>query len=154
MHAHSIKACHVHARTWVRACMHRGLASETAKHQGVSLLKVRPRGGRCCICYARGSGGWRLPGGGCRPEGTVQYKDRALQSPFRFSSKSGMLELRIELRGDEASDVLNFVLKDDATNSWCGANTKGNGVVMVEVAAAAAVVVMVVVVVVVVVVAR
>jgi alpha-glucan,water dikinase len=28
-------------------------------------------------------GGWRLPGGACRPEGTVQYKDRALQTPFR-----------------------------------------------------------------------
>lgn len=26
-------------------------------------------------------GGWRLPG--CRPEGTIQYKDRALQSPFK-----------------------------------------------------------------------
>lgn len=28
-------------------------------------------------------GGWRLPGGECRPEGTQQYKDRALQTPFR-----------------------------------------------------------------------
>lgn len=28
-------------------------------------------------------GGWRLPGAPVRPEGTVQYKDRALQSPFR-----------------------------------------------------------------------
>jgi hypothetical protein len=24
----------------------------------------------------------------------------------------------IKLRGDEVSDVLNFVLKDDATNTW------------------------------------
>jgi hypothetical protein len=28
-------------------------------------------------------GGWRLPGESCRPEGSVQYKDRALQTPFR-----------------------------------------------------------------------
>jgi hypothetical protein len=28
-------------------------------------------------------GGWRLPGEECRPEGTQQYKDRALQTPFR-----------------------------------------------------------------------
>ena len=28
-------------------------------------------------------GGWRLPGSRCRPEGTTQYKDRALQSPFQ-----------------------------------------------------------------------
>lgn len=27
-------------------------------------------------------GGWRLPGAAARPPGTVQYKDRALQSPF------------------------------------------------------------------------
>uniref|UniRef100_A0A383VC26 Uncharacterized protein n=1 Tax=Tetradesmus obliquus TaxID=3088 RepID=A0A383VC26_TETOB len=57
-------------------------------------------------------GGWRLPGGECRPEGTQQYKDRALQTPFRNGS------LRIRLDGDEASDIINFVLKDDATNTW------------------------------------
>jgi hypothetical protein len=28
-------------------------------------------------------GGWRLPAEDCRPEGTRQYKDRALQTPFR-----------------------------------------------------------------------
>lgn len=28
-------------------------------------------------------GGWRLPGDRCRPEGTVNYKNRALQTPFR-----------------------------------------------------------------------
>lgn len=33
---------------------------------------------------------------------------------------SGHNELAVELRlaGDEASDVLDFVLKDDATNTW------------------------------------
>ncbi|KAF8067212.1 R1 [Scenedesmus sp. PABB004] len=56
--------------------------------------------------------GWRLPGAKFRPEGTQQYKDRALQTPF----KNGVV--RIRLAGDEASDVINFVLKDDATNTW------------------------------------
>ena len=28
-------------------------------------------------------GGWRLPQGASRPEGTSQYKDRALQTPFK-----------------------------------------------------------------------
>jgi len=62
-------------------------------------------------------GGWRLPGGSSRPEGTIQYKDRALQTPWR-SGPNGSSVLRLELNGDEASDVLNFVLKDDATNTW------------------------------------
>ena len=29
-------------------------------------------------------GGWRLPAHACRPDGTQQYKDRALQTPFRY----------------------------------------------------------------------
>lgn len=29
-------------------------------------------------------GGWRLPDNACRPDGTQQYKDRALQTPFRW----------------------------------------------------------------------
>ena len=28
-------------------------------------------------------GGWRLPGTGAWPEGTVRYKDRALQTPWK-----------------------------------------------------------------------
>lgn len=28
-------------------------------------------------------GGWRLPAGASRPDGTKQYKDRALQTPFK-----------------------------------------------------------------------
>ena len=34
------------------------------------------------------------------------------------SSSSGLLSLRIELTPDEASDVMNFVFKDEATNTW------------------------------------
>ncbi|KAI8477159.1 MAG: R1 protein [Monoraphidium minutum] len=62
-------------------------------------------------------GGWRLPGDGVRPEGTKQYKDRALQTPFRPAA-GGRSEVVIRLPGDEASDTLNFVLKDDATDTW------------------------------------
>lgn len=61
-------------------------------------------------------GGWRLPGEDARPDGTRQYKDRALQTPFKFVD--GANTVVIKLRGDEVSDVLNFVLKDDATNTW------------------------------------
>lgn len=33
--------------------------------------------------------GWRLPPGPCQPEGTVQYKDRALQSPMKWVPRGG-----------------------------------------------------------------
>ncbi|GAX78330.1 hypothetical protein CEUSTIGMA_g5772.t1 [Chlamydomonas eustigma] len=69
-------------------------------------------------------GGWRLPGSQHRPEGTVQYKDRALQTPWKTRA-DGSMELTIVLNGDEASDCLNFVLKDDATNTWYD-NNGGN----------------------------
>jgi hypothetical protein len=119
--------------------------------------------------------GWRLPGAACRPEGTQQYKDRALQTPFKCahrmqapahsctclrspslqrrqttlaSSLGNALQMhhslchfplplpetftpyhpacpvcrngrvQICLEGDEQSDIINFVLKDDATNTW------------------------------------
>ncbi|GFR47292.1 hypothetical protein Agub_g8979 [Astrephomene gubernaculifera] len=62
-------------------------------------------------------GGWRLPGQRARPEGTVQYKDRALQTPFRLDT-NGRSRVVLHLDGEEASDYLNFVLKDDATNTW------------------------------------
>ena len=29
--------------------------------------------------------GWRLPGEASWPDGTVKYKDRALQTPFRYT---------------------------------------------------------------------
>ncbi|KAJ9505372.1 hypothetical protein QJQ45_028079, partial [Haematococcus lacustris] len=67
-------------------------------------------------------GGWRLPAPSCRPEGTKQYKDRALQSPF-VTNRNGTNELVIQLSPDEASDLMNFVLKDDATNNWWDNNS-------------------------------
>jgi len=71
-------------------------------------------------------GGWRLPGSGARPPGTRQYKDRALQTPFGAAATAGeggggggdAHSLTLLLAGDEASDALNFVVKDDATDTW------------------------------------
>jgi alpha-glucan, water dikinase len=51
-------------------------------HPGRMLLHWGVEGGRDY------KGGWRLPGGSVRPEGTVSYKDRALQTPFRSSFSS------------------------------------------------------------------
>jgi hypothetical protein len=36
----------------------------------------------------------------------------------RRELSDGTLEVVITLRGDEASEMLDFVLKDDATNTW------------------------------------
>lgn len=38
-------------------------------------------------------------------------------SPLLLAHRGGVVTIR--LPGDEASDILNFVLKDDATNTWC-----------------------------------
>lgn len=35
-------------------------------------------------------GGWRLPGDKCQPEGTINYKNRALQTPFRSADGNGL----------------------------------------------------------------
>ncbi len=88
-------------------------------------------------------GGWRLPGGPCRPEGTVEYKKRALQTPFRCTragcptsqpwllqhpltparcccrTEGGVQRVRISLNNEEASDYLNFVIKDTSADIWC-----------------------------------
>jgi hypothetical protein len=49
----------------------------TAQHPGRLLLHWGVIGGQG---YKEG---WRLPGDAARPEGTVAYKNRALQTPFR-----------------------------------------------------------------------
>jgi hypothetical protein len=38
-------------------------------------------------------GGWRLPGEAVRPDGTRQYKDRALQTAFRWARRRVHLRL-------------------------------------------------------------
>ncbi|KAL4448876.1 hypothetical protein ABPG77_007593 [Micractinium sp. CCAP 211/92] len=67
-------------------------------------------------------GGWRLPDERCRPEGTVMYKNRALQTPFRQQNGSGVQAVEVRLTGDEASDYLNFVVKDTSTGEWYDLN--------------------------------
>ncbi|KAK9816496.1 hypothetical protein WJX72_001009 [[Myrmecia] bisecta] len=79
-------------------------------HPGRLILHWGVEGGR------NYKGGWRLPGDGSRPEGTVQYKERALQTPWK--SAGDKKELQLSFRGDEVSDFLNFVIKDDATGVW------------------------------------
>lgn len=49
----------------------------TAQHPGRLLLHWGVIGGQDY------QGGWRLPGDAARPQGTVAYKNRALQTPFR-----------------------------------------------------------------------
>lgn len=67
-------------------------------------------------------GGWRLPGDKCRPEGTMLYKNRALQTPFLSNNGSGTQSLELRFAGDEASDFLNFVVKDESTGTWYDLN--------------------------------
>ncbi|KAK9862667.1 hypothetical protein WJX84_011161 [Apatococcus fuscideae] len=61
-------------------------------------------------------GGWRLPGSTARPDGTTQYKDRALQTPWRPNGSGQQLQLQFD--GPEASEALNFVIKDNGTGRW------------------------------------
>ena len=64
-------------------------------------------------------GGWRLPPQRCRPEGTVQYKQRALQTPFaprgasngNGNGSGGLQGVVVRLTGGEASEYFNFVVK-------------------------------------------
>lgn len=56
----------------------------------------------------KGSEAWYLPEDS-RPEGTVQYKDRALQTPL--VAADGYSWLRIALPDKPDATALNFVLK-------------------------------------------
>ncbi|GAB4820070.1 hypothetical protein N2152v2_007116 [Parachlorella kessleri] len=67
-------------------------------------------------------GGWRLPGDSVRPADTANYKNRALQTPFVTENGDGQQVVRIHLAGGEASDYLNFVLKDETTRNWYDLN--------------------------------
>ncbi|WPT16709.1 Alpha-glucan water dikinase [Picochlorum sp. SENEW3] len=60
--------------------------------------------------------GWRLPGKEVWPEGTVEYKRRALQTRFG----DGGVEIR--LRNDDPARYLNFVVKDTASGEWYDIN--------------------------------
>lgn len=64
----------------------------------------------------QGEGGdsWRLPE--TRPEGTVEYKRRALQTPFQ--SGEDKKKVLIEIDEGDVSRYLNFVLKDTNSDTW------------------------------------
>lgn len=52
-------------------------------------------------------GGWRLPGERCRPDGSVVYKQRALQTPFRTLNGNGV---QVGATGPQLSERPNAVL--------------------------------------------
>lgn len=90
--------------------------SVATNRQGRLVLHWGVEGGRGY------KGGWRLPDERCRPEGTVMYKNRALQTPFRQQNGNGVQVVEVRLTGDEASDYLNFVVKDESTGEWYDLN--------------------------------
>lgn len=65
-------------------------------------------------------GGWRLPAERCRPPGSIQYKQRALQTPFSpgGNGSAGQQAVTIRLTGEEVSDALNFVIKEETSGQW------------------------------------
>ena len=46
--------------------------------------------------------GWVLPPDSCRPEGTVQYKKRALQTPFKWAQQQALHVESIMQQRDDA----------------------------------------------------
>lgn len=85
------------------------------------------RGGRLLLHWGveggkRYKGGWRLPGGSARPEGTIEYKNRALRTPFASSNGNGSLAVHLTFKGEEVSDYLNFVIKDEDADMWYDLN--------------------------------
>eukprot|EP00850_Spirogloea_muscicola_P002179 SM000008S22268 [mRNA] locus=s8:686800:696461:- [translate_table: standard] len=66
-----------------------------------------------------GKDGWVLPPD--QPEGTRNYKNRALQSPF--VEADGVAMLKIELK-DLLFQAIEFTIKDEGTNSWYKNNNK------------------------------
>ncbi|GLC33353.1 hypothetical protein PLESTB_000342400 [Pleodorina starrii] len=98
------------------------IVEQTEKNDQIISIESDVQAGRLLLHWGveggkNYKGGWRLPGASARPEGTVQYKDRALQTPFRLDT-NGRARVVLHLDGEEASDFFNFVLKDDATNTW------------------------------------
>eukprot|EP00240_Pyramimonas_obovata_P014794 CAMPEP_0118941326 /NCGR_PEP_ID=MMETSP1169-20130426/33602_1 /TAXON_ID=36882 /ORGANISM="Pyramimonas obovata, Strain CCMP722" /LENGTH=218 /DNA_ID=CAMNT_0006886045 /DNA_START=131 /DNA_END=783 /DNA_ORIENTATION=- len=63
-----------------------------------------------------GKTGWNFPPTADWPEKTIQYKDRALQSPFMQADGYSWLRIpRPQLLG---ATYFNFVVKDAASNKW------------------------------------
>eukprot|EP00250_Pteridium_aquilinum_P019663 c24519_g4_i1 orf=33-4475(-) len=60
-----------------------------------------------------GSRKWRIPSD--RPEGTRDFQNQALQSPFRKTDDIAFLNVEIH---DSKCDAIEFILKDDSSNKW------------------------------------
>ena len=62
--------------------------------------------------------GWKLPDRGVWPPGTVEYKRRALQTPFEANGNDNKQHLSIVVNENDKSRYFNFVLKDISSNQW------------------------------------
>lgn len=81
-----------------------------------------------CLLHARVASQTAFGGHKCthsvpsRPNSQTPTRPPGLGAPptnrVRLDTNGRQL-ITIHLDGDEASDVINFVLKDDATNTWC-----------------------------------
>lgn len=56
---------------------------------------------------------WKLPSN--RPEGTRDFQNQALQTPFRKSGDIAFLSIEVH---DSKHDAIEFILKDDSSNQW------------------------------------
>lgn len=82
----------------------------TAQHPGQLLLHWGVIGGQGY------KGGWRLPGDEARPQGTVQYKKRALQTPFRQAVQR-MQAVQL-MQGCSWADGCTIGLSDNEALEW------------------------------------
>lgn len=64
-------------------------------------------------------GSWKLPPKNSWPEGTVEYKRRALQTPFTCLENGSVKQwIEIPVMHEDAAKYLNFVIKDTASGRW------------------------------------
>lgn len=68
---------------------------------------------------AADGGSWKLPSSASWPEGTSEYKRRALQTPFAENS-NGTVKQRVEIPvgAGESAGYLNFVIKETESGRW------------------------------------
>jgi len=68
---------------------------------------------------SKDGGSWKLPPKDSWPEGTVEYKRRALQTPF-MSHENGSVKhwIEIPVTHEDSARYLNFVIKDTASGRW------------------------------------
>ncbi|MBF0566917.1 MAG: hypothetical protein HQK89_16955 [Nitrospirae bacterium] len=69
----------------------------------------------------RSSDEWTMPPAGIVPQGSVNYENRAIQTPFAFID--GLHRLSIPIDAEFVPEYVLFVIKDTATGKWF--NSKG-----------------------------